>query len=185
MPETPMPLRLEYSVSREQYIAGMRETMQVMLRFVRWGAAMYWLSAASVACGIGIGMGYVELINGYIGRNWRLQWLIAVVFLIVCLLTIWLQRMRAARIYATCAVDGNMMLGAQSLTLEAEGLTHETSHCTTRIAWPALRQVLLNDDKILIIFDNYLFWVVPAQAFSDAAQRQAWIESLRARAPGE
>lgn len=178
-PDAPAPLRIDYSVSREQYIEGLRETTQVLLRSVQWGTAFYALTVLSVVCGIAIGMGYVELINGYIGRNWRLQWLIVVAFLGVCLLTIWQQRLRAARVHATCAADENLMLGTQSMTASADGLLHEGRLSVTRVAWPAVKRVLWNEYKLLIILNNYSFMVVP---MTDTAQRAAWLEVLRAQA---
>ena len=174
-------VRIEYTVSREDYIAGLRAASQLLLRSVRWGGLMYCLTAASVACGIFIGMGYVELINGYIGRNWRLQWFIAVAFLLICLLTIWQQRLRVARIHAACAADDNWQLGAQALTVTDEGLIHETSNALASMSWATLKQVADDGSKFLIIFNNYSFWVVPGTAFADAASRIAWVDALRAR----
>ncbi len=173
--------RIEYTVTRNEYLAGLRDTSQLLLRSVQWGALIYVLTTLSVLCGIVIGMGYIELINGYIGRNWRLQWLIALAFLLVCLLTIWQQRLRVARIHEACAADGNGLLGAQALMLTDEGLTHETQHSTARVAWSALKHVEVDDCYILIILNNYSFWRVPAQAFADAVQRAAWVDALRAR----
>ncbi len=183
MHTTGTDMRIEYSVSREEYIAGLRDTTQLLLRSVRWGGLMYGLTAASVMCGVFIGMGYIELINGYIGRNWRLQWLIGVAFLLVCLLMIWQQRLRAARIHAACAANGNGLLGAQALTLTNQGLTHETPHSTARVAWSAIKHVATDESKLLIILNNYSFWWVPAKAFADAVQRAAWVDALRARTP--
>ena len=174
--------RIEYSVSREDTIAAMHETTQIMLRSVRWGTAMYLLTAASVVCGVAIGMGYVELISGYIGRNWRLQWLIAVAFLCVCLLTIWQQRLRTARIYSTCA-DDSTVLGPQALAITADALVHEGCGTTARMAWSILKQVVQHRNKLLIILRNYSFLVVPFQAFSSVEQRDAWIAALREHVP--
>ncbi len=177
--------RIEYTVSREDTIAAMQESTQIMLRSVRWGTVMYVLTAASVACGIVIGMGYIELVNGYIGRNWRLQWLIAVAFLAICLLTIWQQRLRAARIYATCVEDDGRASGPQALALSADALTHEARGTTARIAWHALKQVVQYNHKLLILFKNYSFIVVPFKAFSSTAHRDAWISALREHVPDE
>ncbi len=177
--ETGADLRIEYAVSREEYIAALRDTMQLLLRSVRWGTAMVLLAAASVACGIAIGMGYIELVNGYIGRHWRLQWLIAVAFLSVCLLTIWQQRLRAARIYSAYAEDDGMVLGSQALVITRDALTHEGRGMTTRVAWPAIRHIAVSDARILIVLKNYFFMVVPEQAFSEAGQRTAWLAALR------
>ena len=177
--------RIEYTVSREDTIAAMQESTQIMLRSVRWGTVMYVLTAASVACGIVIGMGYIELVNGYIGRNWRLQWLIAVAFLAICLLTIWQQRLRAARIYATCVEDDGRASGPQALALSADALTHEARGTTARIAWHALKQVVQYNHKLLILLRNYSFIVVPFKAFSSTAHRDAWIAALREHVPDE
>ncbi len=179
--DTPVAARIQYTVSRADTMAALQETTQRMLRAVRWGAAMVWLMAATVACGIVIGMGYIELINGYIGRNRRLPWLIAVAFLGVWLLTIWQQRLRAARIHAHCADDG--MAGPQALTMAADALVHETPRLTAHIAWPTLGAVVQFDNKLLIILINYSFIVVPFDAFGSVEQRDAWIAVLRARAP--
>ncbi len=174
--------RIDYTVSRGEAIAAMQEATEVMLRSVRWGTAVYVLTAASVVCGIAIGMGYMELLNGYIGRNWRLQWLIVVAFLAVCLLTICGQRLRAARIYATC-VDGSTALGPQVLTLGDDVLTHTGGGITARMPWATFKHVMQSDSKLLIIFKNYSFVMIPVQAFSDAAQRDAWLAALRERVP--
>lgn len=174
--------RIEYTVSREDTIAAMQETTQIMLRSVRWGTALYVLTAASVACGVIVGMGYIELVNGYIGRNWRLQWLIAVAFLAICLLTIWQQRLRAARIYATCA-DDSSVLGPQVLTLCADALVHEGRGATAHLAWASVRQVVRDKYKYLILFKNFSFVVVPLRAFASTEERDAWSAALRAHLP--
>ena len=148
--------RIDYTVSRGEAIAAMQEATEVMLRSVRWGTAVYVLAVASVVCGIAIGMGYMELLNGYIGRNWRLQWLIVVAFLAVCLLTIWGQRLRDARMYATC-VDGSTALGPQVLTLGDDVLTHTGGGITARMPWATFKHVMQSDSKLLIIFKKVFF----------------------------
>jgi Peptidase C13 family len=179
-------MRIEYTVTREDYAAGLAQATQAMLRAVRWGAAMYFITAASVICGIVIGMGYIELVNGYIGRNWRLQWLIAVAFLAVCLLTIWQSRLRAARVYAACSPDDNPWLGAQTLTLAPDGLTHEARDAAQRVVWPAVKQIICDDAKsdgaILIVLNHWSFVAIPAAAFANAEERAAWIAALRTHA---
>ena len=142
--------RIDYIVTRDEAVAAMQETTQIMLRSVRWGTAIYLLAVASVVCGIAIGMGYMELLNGYIGRNWRLQWLIVVAFLAVCLLTIWGQRLRDARMYATC-VDGSTALGPQVLTLGDDVLTHTGGGITARMPWATFTHVMQDEVKLLII----------------------------------
>lgn len=176
-------LRIQYTVTRAAYIAALAQVTQALLRSVRWGALMYVLTAASVACGIVIGMGYVELVQGYIGRNWRLQWLIAVAFLAICLLSIWQARLRAARIYAAYATDDDLWCGQQTLTLADEGLLHESAGGSTRVAWPAVKQIIGADDDsrgdIVIVLGNWSFWVIPPTAFAQAEERAAWIAALR------
>ena len=180
----PADLRIAFSVSREEYTAGLRDTMQLLLRCVRWGNAMYFLAALSVVCGITIGMAYIELINGYIGRYWRLQWLMVVAFFGICLLTIWQQRLREARIYATCAEDDSMVLGSQVLEITANALHHEGRGMVAQVAWTALKHIAQGQDTVLIVLKNYTFMVIPQRAFSSAQQRGAWIAALRAHAPG-
>ncbi len=180
----PADFRLAFSVSREEYTAGLHDTKQLLLRSVRWGNAMYFLAAVSVVCGIAIGMAYIDLINGYIGRYWRLQRLMVVAFLGACLLAIWQQRLREARIYATCAEDDSMVLGSQVLEITANALHHEGRGMVTQVAWTALKHITQGQNTVLIVLKNYTFIVIPARAFSSAQQRGAWIAALRAHAPG-
>ncbi len=143
----------------------------------------YVLAIATVLCGIVIGMGYAELINGYLGRNWRAKWFIALALLGLCLITIWQQRLRAARVYAACVTEDNISLGPHSLTLTPEGLHHAARVSSTAVAWAGLKCVFSVNHNLLIILNNFSFLVVPDRAFSDMQQRALWVARLREYAP--
>ncbi len=185
-PQTALPadLRIAFSVSREEYIAGLRDTLHLLLRCVRWGNAMYLLAVVLVVCGITIGMAYIELINGYIGRYGHLQWLVVVAFFGACLLAMWQQRLREARIYATCAEDDSMVLGSQVLEITAHALHQEGRGRVTQVAWTALKHITQSQNTVLIVLKNYTFMLIPQRAFASEQQRGAWIAALRTHASG-
>jgi Peptidase C13 family len=176
-------LRIEYVVSRDDYRAAQHGVAQQLLRSIQWSPMVYALAAATVACGIVIGMGYIELTNGYIGRQWRWKWFLAVALLVIWLLTIWQQRLRAAHVYAASAPDDSIMLGPQALTLTREALIHEGRGVITQMTWAALKCVVRRHDALLIILNNYTFFCLPDRAFSSEPQRDLWLATLQEHAP--
>ena len=181
--DMPEALRLDYELSREEYRAAQHDTTQHLLQSLPWSAFAYVLAAATVLCGIALGMGYAELVNGYLGRSWRAKWFIVLALLCLGLITIWQQRLRAARIYAAAVPDDSISLGLQSLTLTHEGLCHAGRALRTHVAWAGLKCVTQNNGNLLIILNNYSFFAVPVRAFSGAPQHAQWLSTLREHAP--
>jgi hypothetical protein len=181
--DRPEDLRLDYELSREEYRAAQQDTTQHLLRSMPWSGAAYALAAATVVCGIVIGMGYAELVNGYLGRSWRSKWFIALALLSLGLIMIWQRRLRAARIYAAAVPDDSISLGAQSLTLTHEGLRRAGRASLVQVAWAGIKAVTQSHGNLLIILNNYSFFVVPARAFADAQQHALWLAKLREHAP--
>jgi hypothetical protein len=181
--DAPVELRLDYELSREEYRAAQHDVTQHLLGSIPSSGIAYVLAAATVLCGIIIGMGYAELVNGYLGRGWRWKWFIALALLGLGLITIWQQRLRAARIYAAITPDDSISLGPQTLTLTHEGLAFTGRAMATQVAWPALKSIAQENSNLLIILNNYSFFGVPDRAFADAAQRALWLAALREHAP--
>ncbi len=181
--DAPANLRLDYDVTREEYRVAQQDATHYLLASIPASGIAYGLAIATVLCGIAIGMGYAELVNGYLGRNWRAKWMIALALLGLGLITIWQQRLRASRIDAAAVPDDSISLGPQTLTLTQDGLHHATHAAATQVGWAGVKRVVQGNYNLLILLNNFSFMVVPDRAFSDMHQRALWLARLRDAAP--
>ena len=73
------------------------------------------------------------------------------------------------------------MLGATTVTLEAEWLSEASSEREVRTRWRSVERLDQTDDYIFLYLTGFSAVIVPHRAFASLADRTAFIELARAR----